>query len=87
MWDSLDDSYRMRGGKMRELLRPSFPHRLNADGTHDSICARCWTTVATVQHEGELARLESAHVCEPINLYRVRQWEAPHPRVIFQSHA
>jgi hypothetical protein len=64
---------------MLNLLKPSFPHRHNADGTHDSICTACLATVATVQDERELDRLESAHVCEPVNLYRVSQdglrWE------------
>jgi len=56
---------------MLSLLKPSFPHRRNADGSHDSICTMCLATVATVKSEGELARHESAHVCEPFNLYRV----------------
>ncbi len=58
---------------MLTLLKPNFPHRHNSDGSHDSICTACLATVATVQNELELARHESAHVCEPINLYRVSQ--------------
>jgi hypothetical protein len=52
-------------------LKPSFPHRRNVDGTHDSICTMCLATVATVKREWELTRYESVHVCEPMNLYRV----------------
>jgi hypothetical protein len=59
---------------MLELPKPSFPHRHNANGTHDSICTVCLATVATVRNEWELAGLESVHVCEPINLYRFRQY-------------
>jgi hypothetical protein len=66
---------------MLKLLKPRFPHRHNANGTHDSICVVCLATVATVQYECELARLESAHVCEPINLYRVSQSLSSWPRV------
>jgi hypothetical protein len=52
-------------------LKPSFPHRRNVDGSHDSVCTMCLATVATVQHEWELTHYESVHVCEPVNLYRV----------------
>lgn len=52
-------------------FKPSFPHRRNVDGTHDSICTMCLATVATVQHELELTRYESVHICEPTALYRV----------------
>jgi hypothetical protein len=54
-------------------LKQSFPHRFNANGSHDSICTMCLATVATVQNESELAGHESTHVCEPANLYRVNQ--------------
>ena len=56
---------------MPTSLKPSFPHRRNVDGTHNSICTLCLATVAKVLHELELGRLESAHKCEPANLYRV----------------
>jgi hypothetical protein len=32
-----------------------FPHRLNRDGTFDSICRRCFATVASARDEIELA--------------------------------
>jgi len=62
---------------MLTLLQRTFPHRHNANGTYDSICTVCFATVATVRHEWELAHHESAHVCEPINLYRVSQGVPP----------
>ncbi|MFZ0338254.1 MAG: hypothetical protein WAL45_09495, partial [Terracidiphilus sp.] len=65
--------------KLLILLEPSFPHRHNASGTHDSICNVCLTAIATVQDEWELDRLESARVCGLVNLYRAGQsgwrWE------------
>ena len=48
----------------------SFPHRHNADKTHDSICTSCFVTVARVVNESELAGHESAHVCDPRDVYR-----------------
>ena len=62
---------------MLTLLRSRFPHRDSADGTFDSICNVCLATVATVQNEWELAGHESTHVCEPLNLYRLRQSRLP----------
>jgi hypothetical protein len=66
---------------MLTLLRPSFPHRHNADGSHNSICTVCLATVATVQTECELVSHESAHVCEPVNLYRASQVLLPRLRL------
>ncbi|MBS1804408.1 MAG: hypothetical protein JST28_13660 [Acidobacteria bacterium] len=42
-----------------------FPHRINSDGTIDSICDQCFITVATSTHESDLAHLEAEHTCEP----------------------
>jgi hypothetical protein len=66
---------------MLTLLKPSFPHRHNADGSHDSICRTCYATVATVQNQLELARHESAHVCDPLSLYRATKGWSPQPRI------
>jgi hypothetical protein len=45
-----------------------YPHRHNIDGTHDSICIKCFATVSTKQHEAHLAEEEKRHVCEPSTL-------------------
>jgi hypothetical protein len=42
-----------------------FPHRLNDDGTIDSICDSCFATVATATVEADLESLEATHLCEP----------------------
>ena len=42
-----------------------FAHRFNADGTVDSICRECFSTVATAGRESELAVKEQAHSCDP----------------------
>lgn len=40
-----------------------FTHRQNADGTFDSICHRCFRTVATVNSEDSLHAEELSHRC------------------------
>ena len=47
-----------------------FPHRFNSDGTIDSICSRCFATVATEGKESDLKEAEDAHVCSDADLYR-----------------
>jgi hypothetical protein len=51
-----------------------FPHRHNADGTWDSICKRCFNTVAHCETESELALHEKEHVCglshEPASAFK-----------------
>ena len=41
-----------------------FPHRQNDDGTFDSICPDCFSTVARGLHtERQLVAFEEEHVC------------------------
>jgi len=42
-----------------------FPHRINSDGTIDSICDQCFATIGTSIAESELKQLEATHTCEP----------------------
>jgi hypothetical protein len=41
-----------------------FYHRLNADGTIDSICLKCFLTAAKADIGFDLQELESAHQCD-----------------------
>ena len=41
-----------------------FVRRQNPDSTVDSICTRCYQTVATVRNESDLTSAEENHVCE-----------------------
>jgi hypothetical protein len=41
-----------------------FVHRLNRDGTTDSICRYCFVTVFTSTWETDLANAEREHVCD-----------------------
>lgn len=48
------------------LLGAGFVHRHNDDGTVDSICRRCFMTVATEVSESELIRDEHDHDCHDL---------------------
>ena len=48
---------------MAEHTDNHFPHRRNPDGSFDSICPRCYSTVSTRQNEMELAEDEMSHDC------------------------
>jgi hypothetical protein len=41
-----------------------FHHRLNTDGTIDSICLRCFLTAAKADIGSDLQELEAAHRCD-----------------------
>jgi hypothetical protein len=41
---------------------------MNNNGTIDSICLGCYTTIATSTWEADLDRIEAAHVCESSRL-------------------
>ena len=45
-----------------------FAHRRNQDGSFDSICPRCFRTIANSQAEDNLAQTESRHTCDPVDL-------------------
>jgi hypothetical protein len=40
-----------------------YPHRHNRDGSFDSICVRCFATIATADDITELHAYEKNHVC------------------------
>jgi hypothetical protein len=43
-----------------------FPHRVNKDGTFDSICPNCFETIATRNVEEDLKEIEEAHLCTDV---------------------
>lgn len=45
-----------------------FVHRVQRNGTVDSICDQCFITVGTTAAESELQLLENAHICEPARI-------------------
>ncbi len=48
---------------MSEETLIRFKHRRKEDGTHDSICLACLTTISTHEIEARLEREEEDHVC------------------------
>ena len=46
----------------------NFPHEFNEDGSFDSICADCHSTVARADTEADLALHERSHRCDPLLL-------------------
>jgi hypothetical protein len=48
---------------MTSTLDYPFQHWLNSDGTYDSICLRCFLTVASDRGKEDLAPSESQHNC------------------------
>jgi len=48
---------------MAQLSLPPFPRKLNVDGTWNSICVRCFQTIAANRREVEVEEIEANHVC------------------------
>ena len=50
-----------------------FHHRVNADGTIDSICLSCFLTAAKADIGSDLQELEAAHQCDEKELFIVTE--------------
>jgi hypothetical protein len=59
---------------------PFYPHRHNKNGTYDSICLKCFATVATAQTEPELAFYNRRHICDPLLLAERHLFVSPHSK-------
>jgi hypothetical protein len=55
----------------------TFPHRLNRDGSFDSICLKCFLTIANTVIETELKARKNMHT-DPALLCERRLFRAPH---------
>jgi hypothetical protein len=53
---------------MADKLISFYPHRINRDGTYDSICLTCFATIASARREEELKEPDRNHVCRPATL-------------------
>ncbi len=40
------------------------PHRLNKDGSYDSICLTCFATVGSSKPDGQRSQHDKVHVCD-----------------------
>src|SRR3954471_2595963 len=49
-----------------------FPHRSKLDGSFDSICPRCFRTIASGQRIGDLVKAEKRHICDPADLITLK---------------
>ena len=52
-----------------------FLHRLNKDGTIDSICRECFATVVTSVWESNLEVEERKHRCDPSQIERYKKYQ------------
>ena len=57
-----------------------FAHRENPDGTYDSICRRCYSTVASEHDQDDLLSQEAEHICDEDTVERLE-----HPDVWLES--
>ena len=56
----------------------SFARRRNPDSTVDSICTRCYQTIASGDSEASLATAEEGHSCDPNCEYNWVHQEGEH---------
>jgi hypothetical protein len=58
---------------MVSQLTSRLPHKIDEDGSVDSICIACYAKVGSGLSGAELASCENRHVCDPISLYCASQ--------------
>ena len=64
-----------------------YPHRRNWDGSYDSICPRCYRTIANGRNEAALAEDEHGHVCKGWHVERLQPQERSQNRSLkIQTH-
>lgn len=56
---------------------PPFARRRNKDSSIDSICTKCFQTIASVAYEDDLAAHEQKHICDPLGEFV--SWRAYSP--------
>jgi hypothetical protein len=54
----------------------NYVRRVNSDGTFDTICLKCFQTVACEMTEDCLERFEQVHVCVAEDRDRFDQWRS-----------
>jgi hypothetical protein len=53
---------------LAKFPRTLFVHRCNFDKSYESICTKCYVTVAKADLEADLRRFEDAHICSAVDL-------------------
>jgi hypothetical protein len=56
---------------------PPFARRRNKDSSIDSICTKCFQTIASLACEDDLAAHEQKHICDPLGEFV--SWRAYSP--------
>jgi len=54
-----------------------FIHRMDPDGSVESICPVCFETVGLYEREEDLERAENAHMCDPDSLGTLAYFSSP----------
>jgi hypothetical protein len=54
-----------------------FTHRLNPDGSFESICPVCFETIGRQEREEDLLDTEHAHLCDPDALGKLAYFWSP----------
>jgi hypothetical protein len=62
---------------MDSVTPPAFARRKNKDGTFDSICMKCFATIASSLKEPEVEHWEQRHRCDPVALERFNRAKQP----------
>jgi len=60
---------------MNQTYTIKFIHRINEDGSIDSICRDCFVTIATARSRSDLEPQERQHACEPMLLERYTRYK------------
>ena len=63
---------------MKDAEGRKFYHRVNTDGTIDSICLSCFLTAARADIGSDLQGLEAAHQCDDKEPFIVSENLKPH---------
>ena len=67
---------------MADIQIPFFPHKLNNDGSYQSICLTCFATVGYASKVEDLDDYDRNHVCKPIALQRRGLVAGPRPNSV-----
>jgi hypothetical protein len=54
-----------------------FFHRMMQDSTIESVCMKCFQTIAKGKNEAEIREMEKVHSCTPLRELHRRWWGAP----------
>jgi hypothetical protein len=64
----------------------SFARRLNRDSSIDSICTKCYQTVACAENEEDLAIADRNHICDPDWVCHFRHQDAALGHILQMRH-